>query len=87
MIMNASDFISWFFGVVIFTLGILNLFQVHPVPGIIYILLSSLFIPQTNKLFRKNVGFTIPLAVKILLGLVIFWFTLGVSDLAEMYGL
>jgi hypothetical protein len=71
----------------IFTIGIMNLFLVHLVPGIIYMLLSIMYFPPANAFFKKKSGFHIPVAVKIILGILILWFTLGVSDLAEMYGL
>lgn len=78
---------GWIFGLVILTLGILNLILVHPVPGVAYLLLSLIFFPPINAVFRKNLGLSIPLVFKIILGVVIIWFTLGISDLAEMYGL
>lgn len=78
---------GWIFGLVILTLGILNLILVHPVPGVAYLLLSLIFFPPINAAFRKNLGLSIPLVFKIILGVVIIWFTLGISDLAEMYGL
>jgi hypothetical protein len=33
---------------------------------------------------KKNFGFTIPFAVKVVLALFIFWFTLGISDLGDL---
>lgn len=78
--------INWVFGISILCLGILNLFLVHPVPGIVYLLLSLLFLPPVHKWLRNSYGVSIPWVFLILLGLVIFWFTLGVSDLGEMYG-
>lgn len=84
---NISNIIGWFFGLTIFTLGILNLILVHPVPGVAYLLISFLFFPPVNVWLRKKFGFSIPLVVLILLGIAVFWFTLGISDLAEMYGL
>ena len=79
-----ENIISWILGIIVFTIGVLNLFLVHLVPGIVFLLLSFLFIPQTNKLLRKNFGFSIPFVVKIILGVIIIWFTLGVSDLGDM---
>ena len=79
--------ISWVFGILILTIGILNIFQVHAVPGIIYIILSLFFFPITNPILKKRLGFSVPFAVKIILFLLIMWFTLGVGDLAELYGL
>ncbi len=84
---NKTTLISWLLGLIIFTLGILNLVLIHPVPGLVYILLSLLFFPPVENLFLQKFGFSIPFPALLILALVIFWFTLGVSDLAEMYGL
>lgn len=81
---NVGNIFSGIFAIVLFAIGVLNVFLVHPVPGIIYILLSLLYIPQANVLLKKRLGFPIPSIVKILLGIVIIMFTLGVSDLGDM---
>ena len=65
-------------------IGLLNLFLVHPVPGIVYLLLSILYFPPANDLLRERFGFSIPPVVKIILGIFIIWFTLGISDLGDM---
>ncbi|MHA6279999.1 hypothetical protein ACXYMT_07440 [Salinimicrobium sp. CAU 1759] len=78
---------SNFLGLIILSLGILNLILVHPVPGIIYVLLSLLFFSPVENFFKRKFRFSIPFPALLVLALVIFWFTLGVSDLAEMYGL
>jgi hypothetical protein len=57
---------------------------VHPVPGVIFLFLSFPYFPPVNDMFRKRFVFSIPVVVKILLGIVIIWFTLGVSDLGDM---
>lgn len=75
---------GWLFGLTVFAIGVLNMLLVHPVPGLIYLLLSLLYFPPVNDLFREKVGFSIPLVIKIILGIVILWFTLGVSDLGDM---
>ena len=79
--------ISWVFGVAFFALGVLNMFLVHPVPGVFYLLLSLIYFPPANAVLKERLDFSIPLVVKVLLGLVVIWFTLGVSDLAEIFGL
>lgn len=79
------NIISWVFGIVFFVIGVLNAVLVHIVPGIFYLLLSLIYIPATNILIKKKLGFCIPLTVKILLGLVILWGTLAVGDLMEMF--
>lgn len=75
---------SWIAGILVFTIGLLNLILVHPVPGIIGILLSVIFFPPVNEFLFHKFGFRIPFVVKIVLALAIFWFTLGVSDLGDM---
>ncbi|WP_161890677.1 hypothetical protein [Pontibacter russatus] len=75
---------GWAFGLVVLTIGVLNILLVHPVPGIVYLLLSLVYLPPANAIFRKKAGFPIPLVVKLLLGIVIIMFTLGVSDLGDM---
>ena len=82
--LNIKKLISWCLGTIILTLGLLNLFLVHPVPGIAFLVFSLIFFPPTNDFLLKNFGFTIPFAGKVVFFLVILWFTLGVSDLGEM---
>jgi hypothetical protein len=82
--LSIQNIISWILGLLVFTIGIANLILIHPVPGIIGLLLSLLFFPPVNDVLKKTVGFTIPFAVKIVLALFIFWFTLGISDLGDM---
>ena len=81
---TVSNYVSWFFGFIIFTIGAANLLLVHPVPGIVFLLLSILYLPAFNSLLKKAAGFVVPLGVKIVLGIVVVWFTLGVSDLGDM---
>ena len=82
-----SNIITWIFGIVFFVIGVLNVFLVHPVPGVFYLLLSFVYFASTHAIFKKRFGFWIPLVVKIILGLVILWVTLAVGDLAELFGL
>lgn len=84
---SGKNIASWCFAAIIFTLGVLNIIYVDPRPGIIYILASILFIPQTNALLKKTLRVEIPFAVKTVLFLIIIWFTMGISDLAEVLGL
>jgi len=75
---------GWLFGLVVFAIGAANLLLVHPVPGITFLLLSLVYFPPANVLLRDLTGISIPLLVKIILGVVIVMFTLGVSDLGDM---
>lgn len=79
-----SQIISWIFGITVFAVGILNIFLVHLVPGVVYLVLSLIYLPPANAVFKKKLGFSIPIAVKIILGIFIIMFTLGVSDLGDM---
>ena len=76
---------GWLFGLILVIIGVMNLLLVHPVPGIAYLTFSLIYFPPVNEWLRAKFGFRIPSAVKIILGIFIMWFTLGVSDLAEMY--
>lgn len=82
-----SNILSWTFCLVFITIGLLNLFLIHPVPGAFYLFLSLVYFPQTNVLCKRWFGSSIPLAIKVFLGLLILWGTLAVGDLADMYGL
>ena len=78
------NIINWFFGLIVLTIGISNLLLVHPVPGAVFTLLSLLYFPPVTTALRQRAGFTIPTVVKVILGIMIIWFTLGVSDLGDM---
>lgn len=81
------EMIGWIFFGIVMSLGLLNLILVHPVPGMVYLLLSLVFLPPVSAYVESKFTLRIPATVKILLGIVIVWFTLGISDLAEMFGL
>jgi hypothetical protein len=80
----SSNLAGWVFGAFVFTIGVLNLFLVHPVPAIAYFFLACLYFPPTNVLFKQKLGFTMPAFIKIILGVIIVLFTFGVSDLGDM---
>ena len=79
------DIINWIFLILFVLIGILNIIFVHIVPGLIYLLISSVFIPSTNTLCKNKLGFSIPIVLKIILAVLVLWFTLGVGDLMEMF--
>lgn len=83
----ASTITGWIFSAVFLVLGVLNAFLVHPVPGIFYLVLSLVYLPPFGAIIKKRLGFYIPFAVKVIVGLVILWGTLAVGDLAEILGL
>lgn len=75
---------GWVFGLVIFIVGILNMFLVHLVPGVAYLLLSLVYLPPANAFVKQWLNLSVPLVIKIILGIVLIMFTLGVSDLGDM---
>lgn len=80
----AKTIISWPFALIVIAIGLANLVWVHPVPAIIYLLIALLYIPQANTILKERLGFAIPSAIKIILGIIVIMFTLGVSDLGDM---
>lgn len=79
--------VSWLFAILLILIGVLNMMQVHAVPGLIYMLFSLLYIPPVNHYFKNKWGISIPGWLKFVVGFLIIWFTLGMGDLAELYGL
>jgi len=75
---------GWIFGTAVIIVGLLNIALVHVVPGVVYLILSSLYLPPASNFLTKKLGFSIPLVIKVILGVAIFFFTLGVSDLGDM---
>ena len=82
--LHIGDILQGIFALVLLATGVLNMILVHPVPGIIYIILSFIYIPTADVLLKKRLGFSIPLVIKIIMGIAIIMFTLGVSDLGNM---
>jgi hypothetical protein len=82
---NFALITGWLFGLLLVTIGVMNIFLVHPVPGITYLLLSMIYFPPVIEWLKDKYRIRIPVPIKIALGVFIMMFTLGVSDLAEMY--
>lgn len=74
-------------GVIFLITGVLNILLVHPVPGVFYFILTLLYIPQTNKVLKRRLGFSISPLAMVTFGLIVLWGTLAVGDLAEILGL
>lgn len=76
--------ISWGFGILVFVDGLLNLFRGNdPGLGIAFLVLSLTYFPPVGSLVRSNLGFGMPIIIKILLGIAIIWVSLSVGALAE----
>ena len=78
------DLLERMFGALVLVVGILNLALVHPVPGMAYLLISSIFFPPVSNSLNRRLSYKTSLFCKILTGVFIIMFTLGVSDLGDM---
>jgi len=85
--LSFKNIIIWIFAVLFFVIGILNLFLIHPVPGIFYLILSLIYFPPGNSFFREKFKISISFRIKVIIALIILWGTLAVGDLAELLGL
>ena len=82
------NFFSLLFGVLVFAIGIVNTFWGNDTGfGIFLLLLSFVYFPPATDLLRRATGLTIPVAVKVLLGLFLLWAALGVGELFDKIGL
>jgi hypothetical protein len=79
---NVLNIISWIFGIVVFAIGVVNMFWGNdPGFGVFILLLSFVYFPPVNAILKEKTGFAIPKIVKILLGIFIIWAALGVGEL------
>ena len=76
---NIGNIITWIFTLLFFVIGVLNLWLVHHIPGTFYLILSFVHSPPFNTILKQKLGFSIPLVVKIVLGIFILWGTLAVG--------
>jgi hypothetical protein len=78
------NLISWLFGIIVFAIGVVNIFWGNdPGFGIFIILLSAVYCPPVNSLIKVKTGLMIPRFVKILLAVFILWAALGVGELFD----
>jgi len=76
---------SWILFIIFFSIGVLNILLIHPIPGIIYVLLSTVYLPPFSKYLNVKFRIKIPIIFKVILAFFILWFTLGLSDLMELF--
>ena len=77
---------GYLMGLVLVAVGIGNLLYVHPVPGIAFLLFSTLYFPPLTNRLALIVGVRAAWVLKTILWFVLVWFTLGISDLGEIMG-
>jgi uncharacterized membrane protein YidH (DUF202 family) len=79
-----SQAVEWLFAALLLVVGVANLLFVDPVPALGYALVSLVYLPPAIAVLRDRFGISIHPVAKIVLGIVIVMFTLGVSDLGDM---
>lgn len=75
---------GWIFGLAVAAVGVVNMFWGNdPFFGVFLFLISFIFLPLVNALVRKGFGFSIPLVVKIAIGIFVIWAAFGVGELFD----
>jgi hypothetical protein len=78
------NLISWIFGMIVIAIGLINVFWGNdPGFGVFVLLLSVIYFLPANALPAKLRDSSIPLIVKIVVGLFILWASLGVGELFD----
>ncbi len=86
--LSPGNIISSLFGTVVIAIGLLNTFWGNdPGFGIFLLLLCALYFPAVNTIIRDRTGFSVPVLVKIALGVFILWAALGVGELFDKINL
>lgn len=79
---NLWNTTSWIFGITVSATAVLNMFWGNdPGFGVFLLLLSFVYFPPVNTVFKKRTGFSIPTLLKIILSIFIIWAVLGVGEL------
>ncbi len=79
-----GEVFSWLFGTAVFIVGLINTFWGNdPGFGIFLILLSSVYFPPVNTFFKKTTALSVPVLLKVFLGIFIIWASLGVGELFD----
>lgn len=79
-----ANTISWIFGIAVLSIALLNLLWGNDQGfGIFLLILSFIFFPPINAFLKKRFDISIPVLVKIGLGVFILWASLGVGELFD----
>lgn len=81
---NIRNIISWVFGMLALSIGIINIFWGNdPEFGIFISLLSLIYFPPVTDLLKKLTGISVHWIAKVVIGLFIIWAALGVGELFD----
>jgi hypothetical protein len=83
-----ADYAGWLFGGAVLAAGFVNTFWGNdPGFGIFLVFLSFVYYPPVNALVKEKLDVTIPLFVKLLLGIFLIWASVGVGELQDKINL
>lgn len=82
---DTAKIYSYIFGCIVIVIGILNVILVDYRPGLLFMLLSLLYFVPMNCIPKNKSATKIINIAKIFLAIVIIWFTLGISDLGDVF--
>jgi hypothetical protein len=78
------NIISWFFGLLVLAIGVINIFWGNDFGfGVFILILSFVYYPPANSFLKRRFGFSIHYSLKILLAIFILWAALGVGELFD----
>ncbi|QHL87632.1 hypothetical protein GU926_09350 [Nibribacter ruber] len=81
---TTGSIFSGLFGLVVFAIGVVNTFWGNdPGFGIFLLLLSLVYFSPVTNYIKHRIGFTVPVWLKIALGIFIIWAALGVGELFD----
>ena len=76
--------ISWVFGGIFSAIGIVNMFWGNdPGFGVFLFVTSLIYYPPITIFLKRFTGYSIPIFIKIGLGIFILWASLGVGELFD----
>ena len=80
--LTLANIISWFFGFLFFSIGLVNVFWGNDQAfGAMIILLSFLYFPPATTILKEWTGISIHWALKVVLGILIILSAMGVGEL------
>jgi uncharacterized membrane protein len=77
--------ICWLFALAVFAIGALHIVLGEIAAGSVYFLFSVIYLPPVSEGIRKEVGFFIPVLLKIIIAIGLTWFILHTSGIGRLF--
>jgi hypothetical protein len=79
-----GDSISWCFGIMFQSIGLINTFWGNDTFfGLLIVLVSFIYYPPVFAVVSRKLGFPIPVIARMVIGVLILWAALGVGELFD----